>query len=119
IGTTIPYNPFGNYRRPIPSNTAAIGFAAISPKEFDTSKLTTLEYTMYTTSLFKLPAGGVGLAFGGQFRRESVDQDFDPVLSSGHVLGQPEVASTNAGRKSYAFFAEARIPIFSPENAIP
>jgi hypothetical protein len=36
-----------------------------------------LDATIYTTALFNLPAGGVGFAFGGQFRRESppVEQD--------------------------------------------
>ena len=119
IGTTIPYNPFGDYRRPIPSNSAGIDFASIHPKEIDVSKLATLEFTMYTTSLFKLPAGGVGLALGGQFRRESLTQDLDALYESGDVLGTPIIGSTKAGRKSYAVFGEIDVPIFSPENAVP
>ena len=119
IGTTVPYNPFGDYRRPIPANSATINFASIFPKEIDYSKLATLDYTMYTTSLFKLPAGGVGLAFGGQFRRENTDQRLDDLFVSGDILGVPTITSTRAGRKSYAVFAETDLPIFSPENALP
>src|SRR5438034_3604239 len=70
IGTTVPFNPFGDYRAPIPSNEATVEFARVHPKDEDTSKLWTLDATIYTTALFNLPAGGVGLAFGGQFRRE-------------------------------------------------
>ena len=119
IGTTIPYNPFGDYRRPILANSATINFASIFPKRIDDSKLATLEYTMYTTSLFKLPAGGVGLALGGQFRRETIRQQLDDLFVVGDVLGVPTTVSTRAGRKSYAIFAETDIPVFSPENALP
>jgi iron complex outermembrane receptor protein len=119
IGTTVPYNPFGDFRRPIPSNSAGIDFATVNPKNIDTSKLATLEYTMYTTSLFKLPAGGVGLPFGGQIRRESIRQDLDDLLVSGDAMGVPTTMSTDAGRKSYALFAEALVPIFSSTNAVP
>ena len=77
IGTTVPYNPFGDFRQPIATNTLPIDFAVIHPKSIDQSKLTTLDLNIYTTSLFNLPAGGVGLAFGGQFRRENLEQGPD------------------------------------------
>src|SRR5207249_2114867 len=64
IGTTVPFNPFGDYRVPIPSNQATVEFARVHPTDKDTSKLATLDATIYTTSLFKLPAGGVGFAVG-------------------------------------------------------
>src|SRR5439155_7526656 len=66
------FNPFGDYRAPIASNEATVEFARVHPKDEDTSKLWTLDATVYTTALFNLPAGGVGLAFGRQFRRESL-----------------------------------------------
>ncbi|PYJ48855.1 MAG: hypothetical protein DME87_11050, partial [Verrucomicrobia bacterium] len=65
IGTTVAFNPFGDYRNPIPSNEATVSFARVHPKDEDTASLWTLDATMYTTALFNLPAGGVGLAFGG------------------------------------------------------
>ncbi len=54
--------------RPLP-------FVNVHPKEIDFSKLATVDVNIYTTSLFELPAGGVGLAFGGQFRRENLQQE--------------------------------------------
>jgi iron complex outermembrane receptor protein len=118
IGTTIPFNPFTDYRVPFPSNFATINFATVHPKDIDTSKLATLDATMYTTELFKLPAGGVGLALGGEFRRESIQQEIDQ-LNQGDLVGFTPFSSTRAGRKSYGLYAETDIPIFSAANSIP
>jgi iron complex outermembrane receptor protein len=118
IGTTVPFNPFTDYRVPFPSNFATIDFATIHPKNVDTSKLATLDATMYTTALFKLPAGGVGLAYGGQFRRESIEQNIDQ-LNEGDNLGETPFHSTRAGRRSYGIYAEADIPVFSAANSVP
>ena len=119
IGTTIPYNPFGDYRRPIATNALPIAFALIHPKEIDVSKLATLELNIYTTSLFSLPAGTVGLAFGGQFRRESLEQGPDDSLLRGDILSTGPANFTHAGRKVYAFYAEASLPIFSSAFSAP
>jgi iron complex outermembrane recepter protein len=112
IGTTTPYNPFGDYRVPIATNSLPVDFATIHPRETDLSKLATLDVNIYTTSLFKLPAGGVGLAFGGQFRRENLQQEPDDLLVTGDILGVGPGNITHAGSKTYAFYGEARIPIF-------
>jgi iron complex outermembrane receptor protein len=119
IGTTVAFNPFSDFRVPIPSNAATLAFARVHPKDEDTSKLATLDATMYTTALFDLPAGGVGLAFGGQFRRESLREDPDMLNVEGDIVGNSPVPPARGGRKSYAFYAETKIPIFSPANAIP
>src|SRR5438067_2743797 len=114
IGTTVPFNPFGDYRAPIASNAATIDFARVHPKDEDTSKLWTLDATIYTTALFNLPAGGVGLAFGGQFRRESLKEEPDMLNVEGDIVGNSPVPTAEGGRKTYAFYAETRIPIFGP-----
>ena len=119
IGTTVAFNPFGDFRAPIPSNQATIDFARVHPTDIDTSKLATLDATMYTTALFNLPAGGVGLAFGGQFRRESLKENPDALNVEGDIVGNSPVPTAVGGRKAYAFYAETSIPIFSPTNAIP
>ena len=119
IGTTVAFNPFSDFRVPIPSNAATLAFARVHPKDEDTSKLATLDATIYTTALFDLPAGGVGLAFGGQFRRESLKENPDMLNVEGDIVGNSPVPPAVGGRKSYAFYAETKIPIFSPANAIP
>jgi len=119
IGTTTPFNPFTDYRRPFPSNAATIDFARVHPHDEDTSKLATLDATIYTTSLFQLPAGGVGFAVGGQFRRENLEEVPDHLNVTGDIIGNSPVPEARGGRKSFAFYAETDIPIFSPTNAIP
>ena len=119
IGTTVPFNPFGDYRVPIASNDATVAFATVHPKDEDISKLWTIDGNIYTTSLFELPAGGIGLAIGGQFRRESLEEDPDALNLAGDIAGNSPVPAARGGRKSYAIYAEANIPIFSPKNAIP
>src|SRR5438067_7296010 len=119
IGTTVPFDPFGDYRVPIPSNEATIDFARVHPKDEDFSKLATLDATIYTTSLFELPAGGVGFAFGGQFRRETLEENPDELNIAGDIAGNSPVFTARGGRRSYSFYAETIVPVFSANNAIP
>ncbi len=119
IGTTVAFNPFGDYRVPIPSNEATVEFARVHPKDEDTSKLATLDATIYTTDLFDLPAGGVGFAVGGQWRRESLKENPDMLNVEGDIIGNSPVPTATGGRKTYAFYGETRIPIFSPTYRIP
>src|SRR5881398_3012862 len=114
IGTTVAFNPFGDYRGPIPSNEATIEFARVHPKDEDFSKLATLDATIYTTSLFELPAGGIGFAVGGQFRRETLEENPDMLNVEGDIVGNSPVPGAQGSRNSYAIYAETRIPIFSP-----
>jgi hypothetical protein len=120
IGTQVAFNPFGDYRSPaIASNQGSIEFARVHPTDRDESKLGTIDGTIYTTSLFELPAGGVGFAFGGQFRRESLSEDPDQLNVLGDVAGNSAILPAHGGRKSFAFYAETNIPIFSQQNTIP
>jgi iron complex outermembrane receptor protein len=118
IGTTTAFNPFGDFRVPIPSNAASVEFARVHPTDLDTSKLATIDATIYTTDLFDLPAGGIGFAIGGQFRRETLDENPDQLNISGDIAGNSAIAAAHGGRKSYAVFIETSIPIFSEKNAV-
>ncbi len=119
IGTTTAFNPFGDYRVPIPSNQASVDFARIHPTDRDVSKLWTLDATVYTTSLIRLPAGGLGFAFGGQYRHESLEEAPDELNIRGDVAGNSPIQPARGGRKSFAFYTEASIPIFSQDASIP
>src|SRR5438105_9699056 len=112
IGTTVAFNPFGDFRVPIPSNQATVEFARVHPKDEDISKLWTLDGNIYTTSLFELPGGGVGFAFGGQFRRETLEETPDMLNVEGDIVGNSPVPPARGGRKSYSLYAEARVPFF-------
>src|SRR5205814_4192639 len=78
IGITIPFNPFGDsLHNPIPSNSIPIEFATVNRRDVNTSKLASADLNIYTTDLFDLPGGSVGLAFGGSFSRETLTIDPD------------------------------------------
>jgi outer membrane receptor protein involved in Fe transport len=117
----VAFNPFGDaqFGATPPGNAATVAFATIHPKDIDTSELATVDLNIYTTELFKLPAGGVGFAFGGQFRREQLTQDVDQASIDGDIIGSSTGASTNAGRKDWALYAEANIPLTSPTFNFP
>ena len=116
----VAFNPFGDALGgpAIPSNAAVVAYATVHPKDVDTSKLYTLDLNIYTTELFKLPAGGIGFAIGGQFRREQLTQDVDQ-LNLGDIIGNSPSAITAAGRKDYAFYGEINIPVTSPTFNFP
>jgi iron complex outermembrane receptor protein len=115
IGQTIPYNPFVDTQHVVfPSNLPLVEFATLRTRDLLTEKLATLDLNIYTTDLFDLPAGGVGLAFGGVFQRETfiVDPDDENRIEFAEQTVQ-------AGRKSWAIYAETLIPVFSPKWNIP
>src|SRR5881409_949 len=120
IGQTVPYNPFVDTQHVVfPSNLPLIEFATLRTKDLFTSKLATLDLNIYTTDLFDLPAGGVGLAFGGAFSRESYTVDPDDQNRLGENAGVSTIDPVKAGRKSWGIYAETVIPVFSPKWNIP
>src|SRR5881296_1564484 len=115
IGQTVPYNPFVDGQHvAFPSNQPLLLFATQFSKSLVTSKLATLDLNIYTTDLFDLPAGGVGLAFGGSFHRETYIIDPDD-----QIRLENDIPFTRGGRKSWGVYAETLIPIFSPKWNIP
>jgi iron complex outermembrane recepter protein len=119
IGQTIPYNPFNDFRVPIASNQPLIDYATTHERDLFTSKLATLDFNIYTTDLFDLPAGGVGLALGGVFSRQSYNINPDDQARLGQELGIGPIVPVKAGRKEWAIYAETLIPITSPKWNIP
>src|SRR5437870_3207756 len=115
IGQTVPYNPFADTQHVVfPSNLPLIDFASLNTRDLVPSKLATLDLNIYTTDLFDLPAGGVGLAFGGSFHRETYIIDPDD-----QIRLENDIPFTRGGRKSWGVYAETLIPIFSPKWNIP
>jgi iron complex outermembrane receptor protein len=118
IGTTIPYNPFGSFKHPIASNLPTLAYATMYRRDLNTAKQFTLDANVYTTDLFDLPAGGVGLAFGAQWRRESIFINPDDQGRLKQEAGVGQAFRVQAARKDYAFYIEGRIPLFSPEMGV-
>lgn len=119
IGTTTPYNPFGDYRVPVAGNTQVVKYATVQTKDVNTSELLTIDATISNYELFQLPGGYVGVAFGGQFRKEQLDQNPDQENIDGDIIGSSPAATTDGGRKSYGVYAETNIPIFGGDFKLP
>src|SRR5207247_3297864 len=100
IGQTVPYNPFVDSQHVVfASNLPLIDFATLNTRDLFTSKLATLDLNIYTTDLFDLPAGGVGLAFGGVFSRESYRIDQDDQDRLGEMAGVSAISPVRARGK--------------------
>jgi outer membrane receptor protein involved in Fe transport len=69
-------------------------------------------------SLFDLPAGPLGFAFSGEFRRESFDFKVDELSRIGGTR-QAAFANTKGRADTMEFGAEARIPILGEGFNIP
>src|SRR5438876_4573164 len=119
IGQTIPYNPFNDFRVPIAANQPLIEFATLRSRDIFTSKLATLDWNLYTTDLFDLPAGGVVLAFGGAWARQTFRVDPDDQNRLQENAGVGRIETVQGGRKTWSIYAETLIPIFSPKWHIP
>ena len=120
IGTTIPYNPFTSFNQPtFASNIPSILFARANIRDLTKSALTTADLHFYTTDLFEMPAGPVGFAFGGDWRREQFDFNPDDEDKTGDQIGVGIALPSFGGRKEYGIFAETQIPITSPKMGIP
>jgi iron complex outermembrane receptor protein len=121
IGQTTPYNPFNDFKVPIKTNVPLIKFATLHRRDLNTSKLATLDLNIYTTDLFDLPGGPVGLALGASFSRDTytINPDDEINLLHPEELGVNGIHAEHAGRKEVAFYGEIRVPIFSPEMGIP
>jgi len=97
------YDPFGASQDVLQSFTATIGRDA----EYDADEY----FFVANGDLMVLPAGPVGIAFGGEYRTEKYKDIFDDLQANGNITGSAG-NSAQGERDYYAFFAETLIPIF-------
>jgi iron complex outermembrane receptor protein len=72
--------------------------------------------TRASTEIGKLPGGAIGLALGGEYRREKLNDRPDPSAQAGDILGQG-ITATNGSRNNWAVFAELGLPIITSLEA--
>ncbi|HEY0945899.1 MAG TPA: TonB-dependent receptor [Opitutaceae bacterium] len=73
-------------------------------------KLRTYDFSA-SGDLFELPAGMVGLAFGGEYRTEKFENIRSINNITGNIVGGAEGATTRGDRNVSAAFAEVGVPI--------
>ena len=117
VGTTTPYNPFGYYLNPVATNAALADYATVTVRDTNMSSLAQLSLIGSTRELLMLPHGPLGIAFGGDFRREQLSQSPDLRASTGDLIGSQPTAITRAQRKIGGLFFEARIPLLPSVEA--
>jgi iron complex outermembrane receptor protein len=116
-GVNVPlYNIFG-----LPGSNNAQTINAIKASGFQSgfSDLIAIDGAV-RGEIFDLPAGAFQLALGGQYIGESLNTGSDPLLASGNLVGLNALPVFPGGnRDRVAGFAEASIPVISPQQNIP
>lgn len=69
--------------------------------------------------VFSLPGGPVEVAFGGEYRSESMEQRNDPYGLADDVIAQSEQLDVDADREVLAGFTEVLVPIVGKANRMP
>lgn len=90
-------------------SAATMNALRITPVRNAESKLTFLDGKI-SSEIAQLPAGPLGFAAGMEFRRESLADRPDSLITSGAVLGQGGTA-TDGSRNSNSQFAELSAPL--------
>lgn len=118
IGTTSPYNPFGYFRNEIAANKIPVAYATHYQRDENQSTLWDGGFTLNTASLFAIPGGDVGFAYGMELYRESVQQSPDSTLQAGDILGATPSSPIQRQRKIGSAYTELELPIVSEKNSM-
>ena len=98
-----------NFINPQNNNPALTNALRINPTRRSLSKLDLID-ARTTTELGRLPAGPVGFAAGAEFKRESIADRPDALITNGNVLGQG-ATSTDGSRNVSALYGEFDVPL--------
>ena len=74
----------------------------------------TLEDGKLYGDIWNLPAGPLSFAIGGEHRKETANDQPDPLTASGQTLGATNFQPTKGSRDVWAMWGELRIPVTSP-----
>jgi iron complex outermembrane receptor protein len=103
----VPYNPFG-----LQNSKSALAYVQTTEEEYQrlTQEVATLNLSFDTSRFLNLPGGPIAIALGGEWRKESVVDNQDPLVSAGLT----EVAATpnfSGGFESTEGYVEANFPL--------
>lgn len=115
-----------------PSNPDTIASFTVPVVRYSTASLFQIDTRFVNESIFSMPAGDVGLAFGAEWRRETLNDVRDPRFNgeitytnpmtgaiTSDVLGASPAASNSGDRNVASFYAEFALPLVSPQMGIP
>jgi outer membrane receptor protein involved in Fe transport len=134
------YNPFNggdvdnpSLRDTTPSNAAAMNSFLIDAYRDSETTLSLADFKVSNSRLLQLPAGGLGIAVGTEWRRESFRDDRDPRLdgtitftnpvtgdfSGSDVMGSSPTPDTSGHRHVVSGFVEFAVPLVRAEMQVP
>lgn len=115
-----------------PSDADTIASFTVPVRRYSTASLFQVDTRFLREDIFSLPAGGVGLAFGAEWRRETLTDERDPRLNgaitytnpmtgaiTSDVLGASPSASNSGSRNVASFYTEFALPLVSPQMGVP
>ena len=107
------YNPFAREQAP----GVLESFVGIQFRDYE-STLYSFDAKVFG-DVFSLPAGAVRLAVGADTRDETLDYKNDKMDQTGGWLQATPTQPFSADLSSTGYFAEVRIPVFSPDFNVP
>jgi iron complex outermembrane receptor protein len=134
------YNPFngGDVDNPssgdtTPSNVATVNGFLVDVYRDSEATLSLADFKLSNSHLLQLPAGGLGIAVGTEWRRESYRDDRDPRLdgsitftnpvtgdfSGSDVMGSSPTPDTSGHRHVVSAFVEFAVPLVSAAMNLP
>lgn len=140
LSTPDAYNPFngGNPADPTgldtaPSSQVARNAIGIKATRRGKATLAQWDFKASKSDLFVLPAGNVGMAVGGEIRRDSQFDDRDArvdgtitwtdtvagIVQPSDLFGVSPTPDTKGSRTVFAAYAEFAVPLIAPEMNIP
>lgn len=115
-----------------PNSAETIASFTVPVRRYSTASLFQVDTRFLREEIFSLPAGGVGLAFGAEWRRETLSDQRDPRFTgditytnpmtgaiTSDVLGASPSGSNSGDRNVASFYAEFAVPLVSPEMNVP
>ena len=114
-------------------NQATIDSFIVPVSRIGETSLTLADYKLSNGSLYELPAGGLGIAIGVEYRHEEFTDDRDDRLDGtivftdivtgnvipSDVMGSSPSPDTDGDRDVFSAFAELAVPIISEDMNIP
>ena len=104
-----------NFVNPQNNDPALTNALRINPTRRSLSKLDLVD-AKTTTEIARVPAGPVGFAAGVEFKRESIADRPDSLITNGNVLGQG-ATRTDGSRTVEAAYAEFNVPLVKTVEA--
>jgi outer membrane receptor protein involved in Fe transport len=102
-------NPFG------PNDPQILNYLKITNPNWDTFEVRSADISA-SGPLFKLPAGEVNLALGGEVRTEDMRNIVTQLNRDGQIVGGSQGTDTVGDRRLYSAYAELNVPVMKNDK---